>query len=310
MTVEAIRGVVGGLRRAAAAQAASGLTDGALLDRFIGQRDPAAFADLVRRHGPMVLGVCRRILGNRPDVDDAFQAIFLVLVQKAPTIVPQDMVGNWLHGVAYRTAVRVRAGNRLRQHREKPMGTVPEPAAAEQPWDDLRPLLDEELGRLPSRYRAVLVLCDMEGRTRKDAARHLRCPEGTVSTWLTRGRAILAQRLTRRGVALGGGTLATLLADHATACVPPTLVDSTTRCASGAIPRSVSVIANGTMGAMAMYKTVVFAGWAVAAILGSGVCGVVACYLQAGPGPGTVESKAPPAKVPAHARGPGPPARR
>ena len=186
MTAEAIRGVVGHLRRAAAAQVAEGLTDGALLDRFIHQRDPAAFADLVRRHGPMVLGVCRRVLGGRPDVEDAFQAIFLVLVQKAPTIVPRDMVANWLHGVAYRTAVRVRAGNLLRQHREKQMATVPEPATVERGWDDLRPLLDEELGRLPPRYRTVLVLCDMEGRTRKDAARHLRCPEGTVSTWLTR----------------------------------------------------------------------------------------------------------------------------
>jgi RNA polymerase sigma factor (sigma-70 family) len=301
MTAEAIRGVVGRLRRAAAARAASGLTDGALLDRFIRQRDPAAFVDLVRRHGPMVLGVCRRILGDRPDADDAFQAVFLVLVQKAPSIVPRDMVGNWLHGVAYRTAVRVRASHRFRQHRERQMAAVPEPTTAAPAWDDLRPLIDEELGRLPARYRSVLVLCDMEGRTRKDAARHLRRPEGTVSTWLARGRALLAQRLTRRGVALGGSGLGVLLAEHAAACVPPTLVEATTRCASAAfastaatvIPPNVSAIANGMMGAMAMNRSVVLAGWAVAAILGSASLGVVACYLQAGQGPGTVASKSP-----------------
>ena len=306
MTVEAIRGVVGRLRRAAAAQTASGLTDGALLDRFIGQRDQAAFEDLVRRHGPMVLGVCRRVLGDRPDVEDAFQAIFLVLVQKAPSIVPRDMVGNWLHGVAYRTAVRVRAGNLHRQHRERQMATVPEPAATQQGWDDLRPLLDEELGRLPPRYRSVLVLCDMEGRTRKDAARHLRCPEGTVSTWLARGRALLARRLTRRGVALGVSALATLLSEHASASVPAALVDSTTRCAlaalagtaakgagllattsaAGEIPRSVSVIANGMMGAMAMNKTVVLAGWAVAAATRVGLARRCRLLPPRGSGPG------------------------
>lgn len=299
MTVEVIHGVVSRLRRAAAAQAAAGVTDGALLDRFIGQRDHAAFEDLVRRHGPMVLGVCRRILGHRQDVEDAFQAVFLVLVRKASSIVPRDMVGNWLHGVAYQTSVRVRACNLLRQNREKQMVTIPEPTIAEQGWDDLRPLLDEELGRLPARYRSVLVLCDMEGRTRKDAARHLRCPEGSVSTWLARGRALLAQRLTRRGVALGSSTLATLLSEHANACVPPTLVDSTLRCASaalmGGIPQGVAVIANGMMRAMAMNKSTVFAGWAIAAILGSATIVVIASRLQGcqGPGAGTIASKTP-----------------
>jgi RNA polymerase sigma factor (sigma-70 family) len=309
MTVEAIR-VVGRLRRAIAAQAADNVTDGTLLERFVQQRDQAAFEDLVRRHGPMVLGVCRRILGRRPDVDDAFQAIFLVLVQKASSIVPRDMVGNWLHGVAYRTAVRVRGSSLLRQHREKPMVTIPEPATEQHGWDDLRPVLDEELGRLPARYRSVLVLCDMEGRTRKDAARHLRCPEGTVSTWLSRGRALLAGRLARRGIVLGGSTLATLLSEHATACVTPTLVDSTTRCASimltgtaavdvssrstAAIPHGVSSIANGMVRTMAMNKAVVCVGYAIAAIVGSAMCGVIACGLQAGQRsttPGSVASK-------------------
>ena len=296
MTADAIRGVVGRLRRAAAAQTAAGVRDGELLTLFIHNRDPAAFEDLVRRHGPMVLGLCRRILGDHPDVDDAFQAVFVVLVRKAPSIDPPDMVGHWLYGVAHRTALRVRAGNRLRRHRERPMAAVPEPATPPPDWDDLRPLLDEELGRLPPRYRRVLVLCDLEGRTRKDAARHLRCPEGTVSTWLARGRALLARRLTRRGVALGGGTLAALLADHATAWVPPTLVDSTVRSVSGVVSPGVSAIANGTIGAMAMKKTVVLAGWAVAAVLGSTAVGVVAGYLQAGPVP--VASQSPPARGP------------
>ena len=103
MAVAAIHEVVSHLRKAAAAQAAAGVMDGALLDRFIGQRDHVAFEDLVRRHGPMVLGVCRRVLGHRQDIEDAFQAVFLVLVRKASSIVPRDMVGNWLHGVAYQT---------------------------------------------------------------------------------------------------------------------------------------------------------------------------------------------------------------
>src|SRR5471030_2156917 len=111
MTAVAIHEIVGRLRRATAAQSAAGDTDGALLDRFIGQRDPAAFEDLVRRHGPMVLGVCRRVLGHPQDAEDAFQAVFLVLVRKALSVSPRELVGNWLYGVAHQTAVRLRGLN-------------------------------------------------------------------------------------------------------------------------------------------------------------------------------------------------------
>src|SRR5262249_34368415 len=152
----------------------AGLTDGELLEAHLRRRDEAALAALVRRHGSMVWGVCRRVLHNHHDAEDAFQATFLVLVRKAASIVPRDMVGNWLYGVAHQTALKARTTTAKRRRRERTLTGMPEPAMAEQPvWRDLQPLLDEELSRLPDKYRAVIVLCDLEGKTRKEAARQL-----------------------------------------------------------------------------------------------------------------------------------------
>src|SRR5262249_12607774 len=152
----------------------AGLTDGQLLGRFIERRDEAAFAALVRRHGAMVWGVCRRVLGEHHDVEDAFQAAFLVLVRKAASIVPQEMVGNWLYGVAYQTALRARAARAKRRTRERQLMQMPEPTAAEPTlWRDLKPVLDQELSRLPAKYRVAIILCDLEGKTRREAARQL-----------------------------------------------------------------------------------------------------------------------------------------
>src|SRR5262249_31988078 len=135
-------------------------------------------AALVRRHGPMVWGVCRRILGNHHDAEDAFQATFLVLVRKAATIVPRDMVANWLYGVAYQTARKARAMAARRNSRERLVFPMPEAAAADgDGWSELWSLLDQELNRLPEKYRAPVVLCDLAGRTYKEAARQLGCPE-------------------------------------------------------------------------------------------------------------------------------------
>src|SRR5207302_1134008 len=141
---------------------------------------------------------------------------------------------NWLYGVAHQTALKARATAAKRKGRERQVAEMPEPTGAEPDlWRDLQPLLDEELSRLPDKYRAVIVLCDLEGKTRKEAARRLGCPEGTVAGRLARARVMLAGRLVRRGVALSVGTLAALLShDARSACVPPSLLSSTIEAAS------------------------------------------------------------------------------
>jgi RNA polymerase sigma factor (sigma-70 family) len=205
-------------------------TDGQLLERFVAQREEAAFEELVRRHGPMVLGVCRRALHNEHDVEDAFQATFLVLVRKARSVKPRDLVGHWLYGVAYRTALRARSLDARRRDKEKAM---PRPAAPSTGlWQDVMPLLDRELSGLPEKYRIPVVLCDLEGKSRKEVAGILGCSEGTLSSRLARARSLLAQRLSRRGVTLSGGALAALVAaDGVLACVSAPLLSSTTKAA-------------------------------------------------------------------------------
>jgi RNA polymerase sigma factor (sigma-70 family) len=203
-------------------------TDGELIRAFVERKCPAAFGELVLRHGSMVLGVCLRVLRHRQDAEDAFQATFLVLARKAGSVSPRNAVGNWLHGVALQTAVRARAITMKRRQRETTVPSVPEPAAREAGWDDVAEVVDAELGRLPNHYRAVLLLCDLEGRTRTDAARHLGCPEGSVSSRLSRARAMLAKRLTKRGVTLPAGAVALLVGRNATAAgVPAALVTAT-----------------------------------------------------------------------------------
>src|SRR5262249_40853037 len=148
---------------------------------FLERRDEAALAALVKRHGPMVWGVCRRLLSHH-DAEDAFQATFLVLVRKAASVVPRRMVGNWLYGVAHHTALQARRTAARRKARERQVTEMPEPAVTDQDlWRDLRPLLDEALSRLPDKYRAVIVLCDLEGKTRRETAGQLGVPEGTVA---------------------------------------------------------------------------------------------------------------------------------
>jgi RNA polymerase sigma factor (sigma-70 family) len=220
------------LRRLALRQE-RGVTDAQLLERFLARREEVAFAELVRRHGPMVLGVCRRVLGEPHAADDAFQATFLVLVRRAGSIVPRSALGPWLYGVARRTALKARgsAARRRRAEREaaraRPRTTAP-PAAV----GDLRPVLDEELGRLPRKYSDPLVLCLLEGRSRKEAAGMLGWSEGTLSGRLARAKEQLGARLRRRGVTLAGAALAAALAERAaTAEVSVSLVASTARAA-------------------------------------------------------------------------------
>jgi RNA polymerase sigma factor (sigma-70 family) len=225
--------VVRGLRRAVLLVDGGGLTDGLLLGRYVGNGDPAAFEAIVRRHGPMVLGVCRRALDDAHDAEDAFQATFLVLVKKAASVVPAEQVGHWLYGVAYRTALKARTMRAQRQAKEKEAGEMPRQALDEGASRELRQFLDEELGRLPAEHQVPLVLCYLEGRSKSEVARQLGIPEGTVSSRLARGKELLRDRLTRRGMHLAAGALAVALSQGvASAAMPPALASSTVQAAA------------------------------------------------------------------------------
>jgi RNA polymerase sigma factor (sigma-70 family) len=251
------------LRSAALRQAGEGLEDAQLLERFLGDRDEAAFEALVRRHGPMVFGVCRRVLGGRHDAEDAFQATFLVLACEAAAVRNRGAVGSWLYGVAYRTAgkARARAARRRVQERE---AAVSEARNDNHHHDDLARLLDLELSRLPEKYRGPVVLCDLEGASRREAARRLGLPEGTISSRLNTARSMLAKRLTRRGIALASGGVAAVLAENvASACVPALLIGSTVQAAArvaaghavtAAATAPVASLAKGVMNTMLMSK--------------------------------------------------------
>jgi RNA polymerase sigma factor (sigma-70 family) len=210
-------------------------TDAQLLTVYIEQQEDAAFAALLRRHGPMVWDVCRRVIPNSHDAEDAFQATFLVLVRKAAGIAPREMVGNWLYGVAYRMALKARATAIRRGARERQVQVIPENTT--KPHDsghDLRQVLDQELNRLPRLYRIAIVLCDLEGKTRNEAAAELGCPPGTLAARHSRARTMLAKRLARHGFSVSGAALvAVLQANEASACLPASLASSTLAAASG-----------------------------------------------------------------------------
>ncbi len=201
----------------------AGLSEGQLLDRFVARRDDAAFEAIVARHGPAVLAACRAILRDSNDVDDAFQAVFLVLVRRAGTLRDRESLGPWLYGVSRRVALRARAEAARRDRRR---GDGPEPGSGPAALDfDLRPAIHDEVGRLPATYRAAVVLCYLEGLTHEEAARQLGWPVGTVRGRLSRARDLLRARLTRRGLALSSGALLSAIA--ADAAVPPGLGEST-----------------------------------------------------------------------------------
>jgi RNA polymerase sigma factor (sigma-70 family) len=210
-----------------------GLTDGQLLARFVDDADEGAFELLVERHGPMVRGVCRRVLGNSHDADDAFQATFLVLVRKAASLQSCGLVGNWLYGVAYNTALAARARTARRRTVEALVAQLPEPPAPP-PTDlgELRSLLDQELSRLAAVYREAVILCDLEGRTRKEVARSLGVPEGTISSRLAAGRRRLARRLSRHALALTGLGTVLLPGENTAVAVPPSLAHGTVKAAA------------------------------------------------------------------------------
>jgi RNA polymerase sigma factor (sigma-70 family) len=207
--------------------AQDGVTDGDLLARFAATRDEDAFATLLDRHGPMVAGVCRRLLGHDQDTEDVVQAAFLVLARKAGSIRKRESVGSWLYGVARRLALRCRAQRALRAARERAAVPAPAPSMAAA-WEALQDALDEELQRLPERYRAPLILCYLEGQTHEEVSRQFGCPLGTVRSRVARGRDLLRTRLTRRGLTLSAaGFATTLAAGTAPAALSPTLANTT-----------------------------------------------------------------------------------
>jgi RNA polymerase sigma factor (sigma-70 family) len=239
-------------------------TDPQLLSRFVCERDQAAFAALLRRHGAVVLSVCRRILGNLADADDAFQATFLVLLRKAGSLRRPGSLGPWLYGVAYRTALKARGQAARRRSRQEPLTDLPAPeSTSDLLREEARRLLDEEVQRLPERYRVALVLCELEGRTHEEAGRLLGCPRETVSTRVARARQRLRNQLVRRGLALSVPGVAVLLGEGAQAAVPGPLAEATRHAAralvagkatAGTIPAHVLTLATEVVRIMALQK--------------------------------------------------------
>jgi RNA polymerase sigma factor (sigma-70 family) len=257
--------------------------DGELLARFAERRDEAAFAALVGRHGRMVLGLCRRLLRHEQDAEDAFQAAFLILARKAASVGKGDSVGSWLYKVAFRVALRARAQSARRSARE-PQGLEFPPAADDDAaaWRDLRPVLDEEVRRLPEKYRRPVLLCYLGGRTTEEAARQLGCPRGTVLSRLAAARQRLRAGLTRRGVAVSVAALAALLGRQAARAAPAArLMDDTVRAAgwfaagnaaaAGALSARAAALSQGVLKDMFRSKLRTTTALALLAVIGAGV---------------------------------------
>jgi RNA polymerase sigma factor (sigma-70 family) len=242
-----------------------GPSDGDLLDAFAATRSEAEFATLLARHGPMVLGVCRRLLGNATDAEDAFQAVFLVLAQRAAALAGVRSVCGWLYGTAVRVAQKARVREARRQAREKRAFHMRQAEPPDEPdWDDLRTVLDEELDQLGARYRDPVVLCCLEGKSREEAARLLGWPEGTVNGRLSRAKELLRARLARRGVTCSVTALTTLLTAHGLSAVPPALARNTLATLAGPAPVGVTALAAGAP-----------SGWKWWRVLGAGAVGLV-----------------------------------
>jgi C-terminal peptidase prc len=243
-------------------------TDKHLLERFAAVRDEDAFAALVQRHGPLVRGVCRRVLGSRDDVDDVFQATFFVLARKAGSVGWQDSVGSWLHEVAYRLSQESRAKAARRRFHEFSAAELRATVTSPPRDAEVFALLDEELHRLPLKYRTPLLLCYLQGHTSDQAARELGWPLRSLQRRLAQGRELLRGRLARRGVTLSSALLLGVMSQgSADAALPAALIAETTRAAiafgsktAGAITGS-TVLANWFIRGLAMTR------WKIAAVL-------------------------------------------
>jgi RNA polymerase sigma factor (sigma-70 family) len=228
-----LEGVVRHVRAFGRTEALSEAPDAQLLQRFAGAREEGAFTALLRRHGPMVLGVSRRVLGNAQDAEDVYQAAFLLLARKAGSIRKREAVASWLYGVARRLALRAKAQGAKRQARERRAADMRNTqAGADAGWQDVQAALEEALGQLPEGYRAALVLCYLEGKTHVEAARQLGCPLATLRTRVARGRKLLRERLAGRGLALStAGLFALLVASASRATASAALQKATAKAA-------------------------------------------------------------------------------
>lgn len=226
--------------------------DAQLLQLFLRERDEQAFARIVERHGPMVLGVCRRIVNNPHDAEDAFQATFLVLVRKARKVRPREL-GQWLYGVAYRTAHKARVVATRRADHERRAGVMKVSSTDEQSqWSDLQAVLDDEIQRLPARYRGAVIACDLQCKSRQQAADDLGLNANTLSSRLSRGREILARRLSGRGVSLTAAALASLMAAHGASAAPAAPLVATTVSAASAVCAGGGLVGAGVISAKAV----------------------------------------------------------
>jgi RNA polymerase sigma factor (sigma-70 family) len=276
--------VLGSIRTLFRAGSFAGLTDRQLLECFADRRDEvaeAAFETLVARHGPMVFSVCRRLLGNRQDAEDAFQAAFLVLVRKARSIRIDDSLGGWLYAVSHRVAVRARA---QMMSRDKALRTgveyVPSPVVDDDDRFDIRPILHEEIRRLPDKYRAPIVLCYLEEMTHEQAASQLQWPLGTVRGRLARARDLLRSRLRRRGLGFGASAIGAVLASEASAAMPPNLARTTIQgamniaaggTAAGIVPAASTTLTTGVLRTMFLSKfSIVATGVITAGVISTG----------------------------------------
>jgi RNA polymerase sigma factor (sigma-70 family) len=288
------REAFGNLRGLFALGVTGSLNDGQLLDRFVERRDQAAedaFAALVERHGPMVLGVCRRILHHTQEAEDAFQATFLVLARKAATIARRETLASWLYGVALRTAkdARGRAARRTASEQKLAPATHFEPTRDEF-LAELRSILDEELARLPDRFRTALLLCELEGLSRRDASTRLGIAEGTLSSRLARAKTMLRDRLARRGLFTTTAGLSSALGKETKAvAIPFALADSTSRAAAlsaagcslaGLVPASAISLSEEVLKVMLITKV-------KAVVLGLIAAGTVAAGAVLAQAPGT-----------------------
>ncbi len=297
------------LRLVALAQDGCGLADGPLLARFLRERDGDAFAVLLRRHGPMVMGVCRRVLTNPHDAEDAFQATFLVFARKAGSVTTPNALGGWLYRVAYRTALEARARIARRHATERQVTDMPHPRVTpEDDWRELLPALDRELDRLSDKYRLPIVLCELEGRSRREVAAQLGIPEGTVSSRLAYARKLLARRLARHGAVLSAGAVSAVLSrDLASASVPHSLLHATAGAAlravageplaAGSVPANVIALTEGVLKAMLLNKLKAAWAFVLVAAFGAGVLGLTYRPAAAQPAPGPAPAPRPSEKL-------------
>jgi RNA polymerase sigma factor (sigma-70 family) len=300
-----LSGILHYLRRTVAPRDIPGVADAELLERFRAGRDEAAFEVLVWRHSKTVLGICRRVLRDEHEAEDAFQAAFLALARHAGGIRRQQSVGGWLYRVSYRIALDARERAARRAARQEPLAEAAAPQrgpAAEAAGRELLRAIEAEVNRLPEKYRLPLVRSSA-GESSAAIARDLGCPPGTVESWLTRARQRLRVALVRRGVLAPAGILAAVLAARrCPACVPTGLVATTVRMAvtdaagNGAVPADVAVLAAAVPGRIGMNR------WKVAAalVLMAGMLGAGTVLLTPGT-PGEQRAVADPAPPPASA---------